>query len=184
MTIVIENFNVYAVVLVAMSIFSIVLCLIRGRGASHKMLVCFASLLGAMFLICFGGNAVLSLFGMGWRCTPFNIMLMLYAVFFIATLCCGVWELLVLKDAHPIMVRCGCISMVSSIVMILMLTLAYFQLSSWHDGLTTYNDQTIVYANDQHGGSCSWRYYDHINHLVHGEEITTLYGWRGNPPRF
>ena len=181
MTIVIED--VYIYVLVAMSIFSVVLCLIRGRGASHKILVCFAALLGTMLLICFGGNAVLSLFGMGWRCTPFNIMLMLCAVFFIAILCCGVWGLIVLKDVNPVMVGCGCISTVLSIVLTLFLTFDYFWLSSWHDGLTTYNDQTIVYSNDQHGGSCDWRYYTHINDLVHGVEILQEDGWIGNPPR-
>lgn len=178
------NLNcVFGAVLIAISIISVILCLIRGKGASHKKLVFFVSLLVIVAIICFGGQAALTLFGMGWRCTPFNIMLMLCAIFFIATLWCGVRELIVLKDANPIMVGCGLISMLLVIAITLISAFFYFQLSSWHDGLTTYNDQTIVYANDQHGGSCSWRYYNHINSLVHGAEIT-IYGWHGNPPRF
>lgn len=175
---------IFSPILGVISMIGVVFCIVRGKGISHKILVFFTSLLCVAAILCFGGNAILSMFGMGWRCTPFNIMLMLCALFFIAILCYSIWELIVLEDANPVMVGCGCISMVLSIVMILMLTFAYFHLSSWHDGLTTYNDQTIVYANDQHGGSCDWRYYTHINGLVHGAEILQEDSWIGNPPHY
>ena len=71
---------VFGVALIVISVFSIIFCCIRGRGVSHKKLVLFASLLTVMLLICFGGNAILSFFGMGWRCTPFNNMLLLCSV--------------------------------------------------------------------------------------------------------
>ena len=169
--------------LVVISVSSIIFCIVRGRGASHRMLIFSVSLLGVVAMICFGGEVVLSHFGMGWRCTPFNIMLILCVILFTVILCFVTRELLVLEDANPIMVGSGFISMLLAISIILLTTFGYFFLSSWHDGLTTYNDQTIVYANDQHGGSCAWRYYTHVNDLVHGAEILQEDDWIGNPPR-
>lgn len=172
---------VFGAVLVAISVFYIFFCCFRGRGASHKKLVCFASLLGTMFLICFGGNAILSLFGMGWRCTPFNVMLGIGAVLFIATLWFAMKELSILKTINHAMIVSGLVSMILVLLMIPMFLLIYFTLFSWHDKLATYEDQTIVCANDMHGGSCSWRYYTHVNNLVHGIEITQS-DWWGTPP--
>ncbi|MDE7244738.1 MAG: hypothetical protein K2O18_12300 [Oscillospiraceae bacterium] len=173
---------IFVAVLIAMSVFSIIFCCFRGRGASHKKLVFFASLLSVMVLVCFGGNAILSIFDMGWRCTPFNNMLLLCSVLFIPTLWYGMKEFIVLKDTNHILIGTGFISMLLVLIMIPVVLFFYFLFFSWHDGLTAYNDQTIVYANDMHGGSCSWRYYTHINSLVHGIEITQD-GWWGHPPQ-
>lgn len=170
------------VVFVPISIFSVMFCIARGKGVSHGILILFASLLGAVLITCFGGQAILTHFDMGWRCTPFNTMLFLAAMLFIATLCFGMRELSVIKGSSSIEFGCGLISMLFAIVITLFSLFVYFHFFSWHDGFTTYNDQTIIYANDQHGGSCSWRYYNHINDLVHGAEITQ-YGWHGAPPR-
>lgn len=175
---------ILGIAIIVISVFYIVYCIIRGRGTWHKKLVCFASLLGMMILICFGGNAILSLFGMGWRCTPFNAMLFLGAIFFIITLWYSMQELIVLKNANPTIVRCGIISMLLVIIITLAAVFLYFTLSSWcwYDDLTTYNEQTIVYATNGHGSFGSWRYYTHINDLVHGEQVLQD-GWRGVPPR-
>ena len=69
------------------------------------------------------------------------------------------------------------------LIMIPIVLFFYFQFFSWNDGLTTYNGQTIVYSNDMHGGSCAYRYYAHVNNLVHGIEITQNGLW-GHPPHF
>lgn len=66
---------ILGIAILVISVFYIVYCIIRGRGAWHKKLVCFASLLDMMLLICFGGNAILSLYGEqvlqdGWRGAP------------------------------------------------------------------------------------------------------------------
>ena len=172
---------IFIAVLVAPTAFSVIFCVVRGKGVSHKMLIFFASMLGVTAIVCFGGEAILAHFDMGWRCTPFNTMLMLCTVFFTAMLLCSARQLIVLKDVDHIIVECELIAMFVVIVVTLLLTFYYFHLSSWHDGLSIYNNQTIVYANDQHGGSCSWRYYTHINSLVHGEEIERD-GWFGTPP--
>lgn len=172
----------FGAVFVPISIFFVMFCIVRGKGVSHRILVLFASLLCAVLIICFGGQAILTLFDMGWRCTPFNTMLFLAAMLFIATLCFGMRELSVLKGSSSIEFGCGFISMLFAIAITLFSLFVYFHLLSWHDGLTTYNDQTIIYANDQHGGSCDWRYYTHINDLVHGAEILQESGWIGNPP--
>lgn len=174
--------HIFVAILVVISMISVVFCIVRGRGASHKKLVFFVSMIGVVAVIGFGGEAALNLFDMGWRCTPVNIMLTLGGVFFIATLWYGMRELIVLEDANPIMAGFGFTSMLLAIFITLTSALSYFTLSSWWDGLTTYNDQTIVFATDQHGGSAAWRYYNHINSLVHGSEILKD-GWHGSIPR-
>lgn len=173
---------IFVAILVTISI-SVISCIVRDKGASHKRLVLFSSMLGLVAMVCFGGQVVLNLFGMGWRCTPFNIMLMLCAILSIIILCCCIGDLFRSENTNIVLIVCGFIPMVLVVNFIVIYAVSYFCLSSWHDGFTTYNDQTIIYANDQHGGSCSWRYYNHINSLVHGEEITTLSGWRGDPPK-
>ena len=173
--------------LVVISVSSIIFCIVRGRGASHRMLIFSVSLLGVVAMICLGGEVVLNHFGMGWRCTPFNTMLSLGFILFIVILCFSMFsicEFIDLKNVNRIMVGCGFTSMLLVIFITLISAFFYFHAFSWHDGLTTYNDQTIVYANDQHGGSCDWRYYTHINDLIHGVEILQEDGWHGNPPRF
>lgn len=169
---------VFGVVLGVISVFSIIFCCFRGKGASHKKLVLFTSLLSVMVLICFGGNAILSFWGMGWRCTPFNNMLLLCSVLSIPTLWYAMKESITLKDTNSILVGTGFASMLLVLIMIPIVLFFYFQFFSWNDGLTTYDGQTIVYSNDMHGGSCAYRYYAHVNNLVHGVEITQD-GWWG-----
>lgn len=172
---------IFNAILTVISIILILFCIIRRKGASHNGLVFFTFLLCLVVTICFGGEAVLARFDMGWRCTPFNTMLILGAILFIIILGFGMKEFSALKDTNPTIVWCGYISISLVIIMTLLSLFFYFQFSSWHDGLTTYNNQIIVYANDQHGGSSSWRYYSHVNSLVHGIEITQD-GWWGYPP--
>ena len=173
---------IFVAILVTISI-SVISCIVRRKGTSHKRLVLFSSMLGLVAMVCFGGQVVLNLFSMGWRCTPFNIMLMLCAILSIIILCCCIGDLFRSENTNIVSIVCGFIPMVLVVNFIVIYAVGYFHHSSWHDGLTTYNDQTIVYANDQHGGSCSWRYYNHINSLVHGVEILQEDSWIGNPPR-
>lgn len=180
----IEYGYIFSAILGAISILGVIFCIVRGKGVWHKILVLFSSMLGVVVMVCFGGEVVLNHFDMGWRCAPVNIMLILGGIFLIVTLCCSMRELIVLKGANSILVRCGVASMLLVIFIILIFALGYFTLSSWWDGLTTYNGQTIVYATDQHGGSAAWRYYTHINNLVHGVEILQEGSWIGNPPHF
>lgn len=166
--------------LVAISVFSVVFCILRGRGASHKKLVFSVSMLGAMAMVCFGGEAILNHFNMGWRCTPFNTMLNLCVILLIITLWQCMNELCLVENINPTLIVSGVFSMLLVILMTVILAFGYFAAFSWDDGLS-YDGQMIVCANNGHGSSGSWRYYTHINGLVHGVEITQ-YGWRGNPP--
>ena len=173
---------IFSAIVVAVSIIGVIFCVVRGKGISHKILIFFTALLCAVAMFCFGGNAILSVFGMGWRCEPFNAMLNLCFVLIIPILLCGVKGLISLKDTNPAFIGCGVTSMFLAIFITLLSSSFYFTSFSWRDGLTTYNNQMIVYSNDQHGGSCAWRYYTHINGLVHGVEILQEDGWIGNPP--
>lgn len=167
-------------ILAVISMIGVIYCVAHGKGAGHKILVCLASLWGVVFLICFGGNVILSIFDMGWRCKPFNIMLKLCCVLFFPMLLCGLWQLFHLEDPKPALALFGASSMFLAILITPLSVFLYFE-SSWSDGLTTCNDQTIVYATDSHGGSGRWRYYLPVNDLVHGAEITQD-GWHGPRP--
>lgn len=174
--------SLFVAVIIAISVFSVIFCIVRGRGASHRKLVFFSVLLCMVAMVCFGGQAVLTCFGMGWRCTPFNTMLGLSIVLFIVVMGFGMKELSALKEnTNPAIVWCGCISMLLMIIVTLLFAFLYFLLSSWHDSLSSLNGQMIVCSNDMHGGSCYWRYYNHINSLIHGVEITQD-SWWGYPP--
>ena len=160
---------------------SVIFCLLRSREVSHKKLPRSAFLLGAMVMICFGGKAILSHFDMGWRCTPFNIMLFLCAILFIITLWRCLDVLSLLKNTNSVLIVCGFISLVLVIMITLARTAVYFPILSWHDKLSPHNGQMIVCANDMHGGSGNWRYYTHINDLIHGAEIAHDGLWWGTP---
>ena len=84
-----SDFYFLSAVLGAISIIWVFFCIVSGKGISHKMLVFFTSLLCVVAMICFGGEVVLNHFGMGWRCTPFNIMLILCVILFTVILCFG-----------------------------------------------------------------------------------------------
>lgn len=173
---------VFIVALAAISVAAVIFGLLRGRGVPRKKLLRSVLLLGGAALICFGGGAVLAQFDMGWRCAPFNIMLLLCVVLFAIMLwrCMNVLGLL--ENANSALRGCGIISLGLVLVITLMWTALYFQLSSWRDKLYPYNGQMIVGANDMHGGSCAWHYYTHINSLVHGAEIAHDGSWWGPPP--
>lgn len=173
---------IFITALAGISVFSVIFRIVRGKEKSRKKMIFFALLFMAMVMICFGGEAVLNYFDMGWRCTPFNIMLFLCTSLFIVTLWHCMCELYFLKySSNQFMVICVSIVIIFTMLTALVLFYIYSSLLSWHDSLSAYNGQTIVCANDMHGGSCSWRYYTHINNLVHGAEITQD-GWWGYPP--
>lgn len=173
---------VFIAALTAISAAAVVLSLLRGRGTPRKKLLRSVLLLGGATLICFGGEAMLAQFDMGWRCTPFNIMLFLCAVLFVIVLwhCMNVLSLL--ENTHSTLRASIFLFLTPVLVITLAWTAAYFCLLSWQDDLAPYNEQMIVCANDMHGGSGSWRYYVHINNLVHGAEIAHDGSWWGIPP--
>lgn len=158
-------------VLTTLSAAAVILGLMRGSGKPRKRLLRSVLLLGGAALVCFGGEAVLAQFDMGWRCGPFNLMLFLCVVLFVVMVwrCLNVLSLL--ENTRSVLQTAGFISLTLVIGITLAYTAAYFCLLSWKDDLVPHNGQTIVYANDIHGGSGARRYFTHINSLVHGAEI-------------
>lgn len=173
---------VFIAALAVISVASIGLGLLRGGGTRRKKLLRSVLLLGGAALTCFGGAAILAQFGMGWRCTPFNTMLFLCAVLFVATLWRCMNVIAHLKNTHRAIQASTFVSLVLVLVITVVWTCLFFQFLSWNDRLAPHNGQMIVCANDMHGGSCSWRYYTHINNLVHGAEILNDGSWWGAPP--
>ena len=172
----------WGAILAVISIILVIFCIVRGKGTSHKILIFFTSLLCVVAMVCFGGNAILSMFGMGWRCTPFNTMVGLCFVLFIPILLCSIWQLIHLEGRNHTLIGCGVISMLLALVVIPMCSLIYFFDTSLSDNFTEYDGQTIVYASNGHGSYGSvWHYYTPINDLVHGTEITQD-GWHGVRP--
>lgn len=172
----------FTVSLAVISVAAVVLGLSRGRGIPRKRLLRSVLLLGGAALICFGGAASLAQFDMGWRCAPFNIMLFLCAVLFVITLWRCINVLALLEKTHSVIQAFGFVSLVLVLVITLAWTAVYFHLFSWKDEISPYNGQMIVCANDMHGGSGAWRYYTHINNLIHGAEIVHDGSWWGPPP--
>lgn len=158
-------------VLAAISAAAIALALIRGTGTPRKKLMRSVLLLSAAALLCFGGEFMLSRMGMGWRCTPFNIMLFLCVILLVVTLWRCMNALTLLENTRSIFQACGLVSLVLVMGITLAYTAGYFCFLSWHDRVEPCDGQTIVYANDMHGGSGAHRYYAHINSLVHGEDL-------------
>ena len=166
----------------AISAIGVIFCVVRGKGISRKILILFTALLCVAAMFCFGGNAILSIFGMGWRCKPFNAMVGLCFALIVPVLMCVICELLCLKDTNPVLIRCGIISISLALIVISISSFLYFQYTSLSDAFTEYDGQTIVYATNGHGSYGSvWRYYIPINDLVHGTEITQD-GWHGVRP--
>lgn len=169
------------VALAVISAAAVVIGLLRGRGAPRKKLLHPVLLLGGAALVCFGGEAALALFDMGWRCAPYNTMLFLCGVLFIVTLWRSMKALSFLGNTHPV-IQVSVLSFLGLLLfMILLWVTMFFLLSSWHDYLAPYNGQMIVCATDQHGGSANWCYYAHINSIVHGGEIIPAGRHIGNP---
>ena len=162
----------WGAILAVISIILVFFCIVHGKGISHKILIFFTSLLCVVAMVCFGGSAVLSIFDMGWRCTPFNTMLGLCSVLFISVLLCGIWQLIHLENRNHTLIGCGVCSMLLAIVIIPLSAFGYWFGSSWSDDLIEYDDQTIIYASNGNGSVGERRYYIHINNLVHGVEIT------------
>lgn len=164
------------------SIIGVIYCVVHGKGISHKILVCFASLWCLVFLVCFGGNVVLSFFDMGWHCTPFNTMLKLCCVLSIPTLLCGIKVLFSIKVSDWRYEAIGVISMALALIVIPISSGLYFEFTSCDDSFTEYENQTILVASNGHGSyGYIWHYYIPINDLVHGAEITQD-GWHGVRP--
>jgi len=160
-------------VLAVISVVAVVLGLLRGKGTPRKKLLRSVLLLGGVALVCFGGEAVLAQFGMGWRCAPYNAMLVLCFVLLIVVLWRCMNALTLLENTDPAIRMSVMFSLTMALVVASALVAVGFHLSKWNDFLAPYDEQMIVCANNCNGGSGAWRYYAHINSIVHGGEIAS-----------
>lgn len=178
-----ESYKMYVLLAVAavISVAVVVLGLLRGKGTPRKKLLRSVLLLGGVALICFGGEAALAQFDMGWRCAPYNAMLVVCFVLFLVVLWRCVKVLAFGENTHPAIQASVMSTLTLVLVMVSVWGGAYFSLSRWNDFLALYDGQMIVCANDCNGGSGAWRYYDHINSIVHGGEIADYSSRRGVP---
>lgn len=154
--------------------------LVWGKGEPRKKLLHSVLMLVGAAVFCFGSQAVLELFDMGWRCTPFNVMMFLCLALFAVMLfrCMNVF-----RDDHgrvvwPVRIVLGVI-----LLMKLMVVYIGFHLGGWYDNLVPYNGEMIVCASNSHGGSGAGYFFAHINSLIHGAEIppevSASWGWWG-----
>ena len=167
------DWYLWGAVLAVISIILAIFCIIRGKGASHKILIFFTSLLCVVAMVCFGGEVVLNHFDMGWRCTPFNTMVGLCFVLSVPILLCSIWQLINIEGMNHTMIRCGVVSMLLALLVIPMCSFLYFAGTSLEDCCYEKDGQTIVAVSNGHGSYASVRRsYLPINDLVHGAEIT------------
>ncbi|MCI8537793.1 MAG: hypothetical protein HFF18_03905 [Oscillospiraceae bacterium] len=145
---------------------------VRGTGTERKQLLSSAVPMTAVLLLRYGGEWVLSLNGMGWRCTPGNVMSMLG----IALLAVTVWRWmkgLNLKNLWEVLLYlCGAAALCAVCV-----GAFTFSLDVWRDEVVVRDGQTMVKASNRNGGSGEVRCFVPINGLVRGEELD--FDWYG-----
>lgn len=139
-----------------------------------KRLLHTAVLLGGAALLRFGGEGVLSLFGMGWRYTPQYVMdVIIVGLLMVAMYrCMKILERL--AGERPSGAAVCSFSAVLLILAMAVLPCAAWMYSvtgSWHDSVVIRDGQSVVIASNGHGSIGERRYFSHINGLVHGTEI-------------
>lgn len=140
--------------------------LIRGTGTERRQMLLTAIPLAAVLLLRYGGEWVLALNGMGWRCTPRNVMSGFGAVLLAVT----VWQWmkgLSLKNVRQaLLYLCGAVALCALCVVVFT-----FSLDVWRDEVVVRDGQTMVRASNRNGGSGDVRCFAPVNSLVHGEEL-------------
>lgn len=146
--------------------------LVRGTGEERRQLLCTAIPMAAVLLLRYGGEWILSLNGMGWRCTPRNVMSMLGVILAAVT----VWRwmrVLSLKTLREgLLYLCGAAALCALCVVVFT-----FSLDVWRDETVTRGGQTMVRASSQNGGSGEVQCFAPVNSLVHGEKLE--FDWYG-----
>ena len=143
----------------------------------RKMLRLTFFLLGGLILLRFVGGTVLSLFGMGWRCTPrytMNFLICILGIVCVA-LCLGAIQLPQEKPLFfsTLVCTCSILSMFMSVLLVMLLLLG-MSLDKLNEHVYTVGGQTIVYEGTSNGGVVR-RFYLPVNSLIHGEELE--YDW-------
>lgn len=149
-----------------------------------KVLSLPAVLLAATLLLRFGGEWVLSLAGMGWRCMPRNIMNLAWMVLLIL----AAWRLL--RDMPPPSKRSTsrpwvrlcenalvCAAAAAILVTTLLIIPVYSQ-TYWDEWVLIQDGQSIVIASNGHGTVGERKAFLPINGLIHGKELE--YDWLSN----
>ena len=154
------------------------------REIQKKVLSLPAVLLVIVLLFRFGGEWVLSLWGMGWRYTPRNIMNIAWMVLLIV----AAWRLL--RDMPPPSKRpvsrpwvrlCENALVCAAAAAILITTLLVIPVYSqiyWDDWVEVRDGQSVVVAGDGQKRFANRKAFLSINDLVHGHELE--YGWKTN----
>lgn len=135
--------------------------------AETKRLIRVAIPLGIVLLIRFGGAVILALFGLGWRCTPRNIMnivcmlLLLITTALLSTM---------IGAKYPWISLLGCLSIIALGFGIVMYSQVY-----WHDSIKVQKGVAVVTESNGHGSIGERRCFIHVNDLLHGRELG--YDW-------
>ena len=150
--------------------------------STKKVLSLPAVLLGISLLLRFGGEWALSLFGMGWRCTPRNILNLAWMVLLIM----AAWRLL--RDMPPPSKRSAsrpwvrlwenalvCAAAAAILVTTLLIIPAYSQ-TYWDEWVLIQDGQSVVISSNGHGSVGERKAFLPINGLIHGRELE--YDWR------
>lgn len=140
--------------------------LARGTGAERKQMLFTAVPMAVVLLVRFGGEWVLSLNGMGWRCTPRNVMSMLGVLLLAVTVWRWMKGMSLRNVREALLYLCGAAALCAVCV-----TMFTFSLDVWRDEVVVREGQTMVRASNRNGGSGEVRCFVPVNGLVHGEEL-------------
>ena len=147
----------------------------RSRGLRLKQT---GFLLITVLLVRFGGNMVLSLFEMGWRCLPRNMMDLLWVSFLLALLIQGMQVLAERWESRP--ERCAVVALCgfALLISIAIGSMIHWRYMVWDDWSSEQNGQQIVVEKQRSPGSIgARRCYRYVNQIVHGERLIYQWEW-------
>jgi len=158
---------------------ALIFCLVRGSGAERKKLLYTVLLLGAVTLLRFGGGAVLSRMGMGWRLAPRYGMDFAFGVLLMVTAYrCG-RALSLLEgscSAHPAAYWASRLAL-TAVLFLVPFFMFVLSIDNLSEKVEVRNGQTLVWEYKINGGAVFYCYAP-VNSLIHGAELDYDWDWR------
>jgi len=160
---------------------TLIFCLVRSSGPERKKLLRTALLLGAVALLRFGGEAVLSWMDMGWRCTPRYVLDFMFGALLLITVYRCKRALGPLESrfsSHPTVYWSSQLALAVAMFLI-PVSMVVFSMDNLSEEVVVRDGQEMVREFKINGGAVS-RCYAPVNGLVHGVELD--YDWYGVQP--
>ncbi len=151
---------------------ALIFCLVRGSGPEWRKLLYTALALGVVALLRFGGQAVLSLMGMGWRLAPRYAMDFVFGVLLMVTAYRCDRALGPLEHKWPARPSSYWFSRfaLTAALFLVPFFMAGLSVDRLFETVVVQDGQTMIREGKTNGGVVR-HYYAPVNSLVHGVEL-------------